>query len=341
MTDKVNPSRNRPASSFKTAGAIALGGGSSGWISPDGSPSDISIQDTDIDDTQLAGFSESSSGTSFDVTINGGEAFVYGSWLAKDTTTTVTLSSSTNGQTVYVGWNKDTADDVIVGLDGAFASTSGDTDERIPLFTYDTDGSGVTSVTDERTIGKTLDGRFVNNTASVSSDYTTSGEQLLFVDTTSNPVTVTLSEADRDTGSNVIVVDSGGNAGANAITIATEGSATINGSNTSLIEDEYSAKAIASDGSNWYTSGAGGGGGAFTDDDSDLVAELLVDFDGIQLDDGVFIEFGTDSDFEMRYDSTNDELRWQDKTNTTDRMALDRTTGDLRISGTITEGDTL
>lgn len=154
MTEKANPSINRPAEAFKTAGAIAYGGhGGGGFVVDGANPTDISIQDGGITESNLNAFAESSSGSSLDVTIDGGEAFVFGSWLAIDTQTTVTLAASTAGQTVYVGWNKDSADDVIVGLDSAFENASGDTDERIPLWTFDTDGSGVTSVTDKRTIG--------------------------------------------------------------------------------------------------------------------------------------------------------------------------------------------
>lgn len=157
MTEKANPSINRPAEAFKTAGAIAYGGhGGGGFVVDGANPTDISIQDGGIVEGDLNTFEQSSSGSSFDVTIDGGEAFVFGSWLAIDTQTTVTLAASTAGQTVYVGWNKDSADDVIVGLSSAFENATGDTDERIPLWTFDTDGSGVTSVTDERAIGYSI-----------------------------------------------------------------------------------------------------------------------------------------------------------------------------------------
>jgi len=155
MVEKVNPSINRPIAAFKTAGAIALAGGSSeGWISRVGQATDISVEDADITAANLDAFEETSSGSSLSVTIAGGEAFVYGAWLAKDDSTTVSLAPSTSGQTVYVGWNKGGTDDVIIGLDAAFSDASGDTDEKLPLFTYDTDGSGVTAVTDERQLGK-------------------------------------------------------------------------------------------------------------------------------------------------------------------------------------------
>jgi len=153
MTDKVNPSINRPAEAFKTAGAIALAGGNeSGYIRPSNNPSEISIQDGGITEVNLNAFAESHSASSLDVTIDGGEAFIFGSWAAIDTQTTVTLAASTAGQTVYVGWNKDGTDDVIVGLASAFESASGDTDQKIPLYDFDTDGSGVTNVTDRRTV---------------------------------------------------------------------------------------------------------------------------------------------------------------------------------------------
>ena len=150
MTEKANPSINRPAEAFKTAGAIAYGGSDEGFISPSNSPTEISVQDGGIDESLLNAFDETSSVATLDVTIDGGEAFVFGSWIAIDTQTIVTLAGSTAGQTVSVGWNKNGTDDVIVGLDAAFSSASGDADQKIPLFTFDTDATGVTAVTDER-----------------------------------------------------------------------------------------------------------------------------------------------------------------------------------------------
>lgn len=81
--------------------------------------------------------------------------------------------------------------------------------------------------------------------------------------------------------------------------------------------------------------------GAFVDDDSDNIAELLTTFNGIQLGDDVQIEFGANSDMELQYNSTNDDLRITDATNTNDILALDRTTGDLSVAGTLKEGATL
>jgi len=92
-----------------------------------------------------------------DVTVDPGEAFIFGSWLAIDTTTTVTLPSSVSNETVYVGWNKNGSDDVIVGLDTAFDEASGDTDIKIPLYEFDTNSTQVIAQDDRRRIGYTID----------------------------------------------------------------------------------------------------------------------------------------------------------------------------------------
>jgi len=151
MTDKVNPSVNRPAEAYTTAGAIAYGGhGEDGFIIDGATPTGIADQDLQINEGNLNSFEETSSSSSLDVTIDAGEAFIFGAWTCIDESTTVTLAANTSTQTVFVGWNKGTSDDVIVGLASAFASNSADTDEKIPLYDFDTDGSGVTNVTDRR-----------------------------------------------------------------------------------------------------------------------------------------------------------------------------------------------
>ena len=142
MTDIVNPSRNRVADSFLTAGAIAYATNvTDGFIIPSSeSPTDLAT-DEGLTTGNLNEFSESSSSSSLDVDIDGGEAIVFGSYLARDTVTTVTLQSSTNDQVVYLGWDIDNPDTAIVGLDGDFPSNA----KRIELYSYDTDGSGVTN----------------------------------------------------------------------------------------------------------------------------------------------------------------------------------------------------
>ena len=222
------------------------------------------------------------------------------------------------------------------------------------------------------------------------SPYTTSGEGVVFVDSSSAPVEVVLASADRRDGVGISVIDVGGAAGTNAITISTEGSETIDGGASSLIEAEYGAKRLASDGSNWFSAGGGSGaGGVPVEDDGSLVLDpakninfgnaLSVSDDGddtitvngvqytdeqaqdavgtilgtllsyddaapsieVAIDDDEILTFGTGDDVSQRYDSANDEIRWRDETNATDRMALDRTTGDLSIEGTLSEGQTL
>jgi hypothetical protein len=105
MTEKANPSINRPAEAFKTAGAIAYGGNEEGFVIEANNPTQISVQDAGIVEGNLNAFDETSSGGSLDVTIDGGEAFVFGAWVAIDTQTTVTLAADTAGQVVSVGWN--------------------------------------------------------------------------------------------------------------------------------------------------------------------------------------------------------------------------------------------
>lgn len=200
MTDKVNPSQFRPAEAFKTAGAIALGGGQAdGYITSGSNPSQLSVQDSGIDETQFDAFSATTSTTSFDVTISAGEAFVYGAWSAIDTSTTVTLASSTADQTVYVGWNKDGTNDVIVGLQAAFDNATGNTDQKIPLFDFTTDGSGVTSSTDRRLIGDSITVDEDGNVAFSNGDLESGdGEGAIEIDSTGSLADTGKAQLSRD-----------------------------------------------------------------------------------------------------------------------------------------------
>jgi len=197
MTEKANPSANRAAEAFKTAGAIAYGGSREGFIVEAVSPTEISIQDPEISHGNLNAFNESSSTTSLDVTIDPGEAFVFGSWVCKDTATTVTLPASST-TTVYVGWNKDGSDDVILGTEGDFSSASGDADQKIPLYEYVTDSTGVSSVSDQRSFiqidADTLNGK---TSAEISVDISDSGS------------TVVNDVIDINFGNNISVTDDG------------------------------------------------------------------------------------------------------------------------------------
>lgn len=154
MTDSVIPSVGGNSDGYILGRIIEFAGGSSGWIQ-ESSTAKLADNDSRLNQSNvpLNAFGESHSSSSFDVTIDTGEAFIGGSWLARDTTTTVTLSSSTTGQKVYVGWDADATETVIIGKSGAFASQ----DPKLHIWTFDTDGSGVTSATDKRSIGQQQD----------------------------------------------------------------------------------------------------------------------------------------------------------------------------------------
>jgi hypothetical protein len=154
MTDVVEPSNDRVPADPSVARARQRAGGRESYVAESSEPLlKDEAGDFNANDALGAGadneFSQTSSGSSFDVTIDGGEAVVEGAILARDTQTTVTLASSANNQTVYLGYDRDLNDTVIIGLDSAFAAE----DRRMPIFDFDTDGSGVTSVTDRRQLG--------------------------------------------------------------------------------------------------------------------------------------------------------------------------------------------
>lgn len=141
MTDRVHPTQGE-ASSQLTSGAIKWAA-QTDWIVPSGE--DYLAGFAGMSGTPLNGFTESHSSSSYDVTVDTGEAFVGGRWMARDTTTTVTVASSTNNQTIYAGWESSVGDSVVIGLDSAFSST--DDGRREPIYEVNSDGSGVTGVT--------------------------------------------------------------------------------------------------------------------------------------------------------------------------------------------------
>jgi hypothetical protein len=154
MTDDVIPSPGGDSNGYIVARLIEYTGGSSGWIRKS-SAALLADNDPQLNQSAvpLNAFDESHSSSSFDVTIDTGEGFVGGAWLARDVTTTVSLSSSTNGQDVYVGWDHDATETVVIGTSSDFASE----DPTLHIWTFDTDGSGVTNATDHRPIGQGSD----------------------------------------------------------------------------------------------------------------------------------------------------------------------------------------
>ena len=63
---------------------------------------------------------------------------------------------------------------------------------------------------------------------------------------------LTLLTAQTTAGRVLTIKDAGGNAASNTITIDTEGSETIDGAATALIQNDYASITIYSDGSNWF-----------------------------------------------------------------------------------------
>lgn len=155
MTEKVNPSANIAAEAFKTAGAIAQAEGD-GYIVGQNNPTDIVIQDGDLLEDNMSEFAQTSGANNLSVTIEPGEAFVYGAWLAIDVESTVDLNASQNNQEVFLGWNKNGANDVVIGKNAAFSNSVNNSDPRIKIWEFDTDSSGVTAARDHRTIGRAI-----------------------------------------------------------------------------------------------------------------------------------------------------------------------------------------
>ena len=83
---------------------------------------------------------------------------------------------------------------------------------------------------------------------SVAEDYTTSNREFVIVDCTSSAWTITLPELADDIWINIKKIDSS----ANAVTIATPGSETIDGAATHTLSNQYDAVGLYCDGKNWF-----------------------------------------------------------------------------------------
>lgn len=162
MTDRVQPGA-LGSRTYPMEVGDAVGQFSPGWIVPASDPTLSAERWAGIDETAFTEFDATYGGGSLDVDIGPGEAFVSG-WLARDISTTITLAASTAGQTIVLGWNpdatyddqvhatRDEADEVFISLE----SDAQDDDPYVPIWEFDTDDTGVTSVTDHRNIGPTL-----------------------------------------------------------------------------------------------------------------------------------------------------------------------------------------
>jgi hypothetical protein len=87
-----------------------------------------------------------------------------------------------------------------------------------------------------------------------ASTYSVVGDDrtILVGHTPTAPVTVTIPSAQRFNGRELVIKDSGGNAGNNNITIATGGAETIDGATNHIINVNYASVTLVTDGTNWF-----------------------------------------------------------------------------------------
>lgn len=172
MTDIVNPSFERNLDSFLMSGTVdGLSPIRDYVVSGTNSPTRTAEQEP-VSTSNLNAFQESSTSSSLDVTLDGGEAYIFGTWIVRDSDTTLTLDSSTAGQTIYAGWKYQNTDTIIIGKDELFQST----DPKIPLWEFDTDSTGVTNVTDLRE----LDVIVLSNTVELGKQASNSNEAVRY-----------------------------------------------------------------------------------------------------------------------------------------------------------------
>lgn len=147
---------------------------SNGWIVPADDPTLSAQRYTSLDETVFNEFDATYSADSLTVTIGPGEAFVDG-WLARDEPTDITLDADTAGQTIVIGWDpdaiyddqqhtvRDEADRIIINRESAVTEPH----PFSPIWSFDTDGTGVTLASDLRSVGPTM--------AAINSTYDTDG----------------------------------------------------------------------------------------------------------------------------------------------------------------------
>lgn len=156
MTDKVDPSINSDGQAYMIAQTVRQHGAvGAGWIAASDTAYAADHPNSGITGAPLNAFAHVGT-TNLDVTFDTGEAFIGGSWVARDTQTTISLADNTLDQTVVVGWDFDGGDTVKIGVPGTTVGASFSAkDPRIPLYTFDTDTGAVVATTDERAVGKT------------------------------------------------------------------------------------------------------------------------------------------------------------------------------------------
>jgi len=167
---------------------------------------------------------------------------------------TVRLGSdlvTTGGTTVFDSANDHVPKEVVETL-----RLNEDTDGNL-------NGSDLTDSAGPGVLYSAADGEFGRNvlddlrtSATVSStSFTTSGEEVLFVDTATIGAasTITLASADIEDGKFFVIVDVSGSASDNPITVETEGTENINGASSFTIDVDFSGATFSADGSNLVT----------------------------------------------------------------------------------------
>lgn len=132
--------------------------------------------------------------------IDSGEAMVHGSPLARDDqTTSITLQDNLAGQTVYVGYEPLTNNEVVVGLDSAFSADA----RRIPIYDFEASGGAiVTPPTDRRVLDAVVDVRN-NRYEDASGNFSFGGETTITAPNTQ----LTLQDSDSGAGGHRIDSD--------------------------------------------------------------------------------------------------------------------------------------
>ncbi|MHA1749533.1 MAG: hypothetical protein ACTSYF_12910 [Promethearchaeota archaeon] len=98
-----------------------------------------------------------------------------------------------------------------------------------------------------------VNGSLAVKRTATATDYTTAGETIIGVTDTSAARTITLASADCVAGRIIIIKDESGGAGTNNITVATQGTETIDGAATQTISTNYGVLRLYSDGNSWFT----------------------------------------------------------------------------------------
>lgn len=169
MTVRIEPTQGpgRAVSSTRLLGALKYAAGDFIW--PAGQSTVDGETVPSVRDPDLVGpldaFDASYSASSHTVTILPGEAVVGGAYVGSDDETVtdsggdtvhdVALDASTAGQEVFLGYDhtQQDVDALIIGTASAFTASD---QPRVHIWTFDTDGSGVTNAVSYRPLGVRL-----------------------------------------------------------------------------------------------------------------------------------------------------------------------------------------